>query len=323
MAFVVDGSEWDFTNLSVQQVTAMIESLLARVDIIKNRNEQLWIGDDLQHKLLDGVNGFWAYMHSNIDVEVLQEVTAWLSSTQYYADESEWPDHFDDGLAHPYHDNTDVAWAHYNVLSGNPVACLSLSKADCINTESKHGNCNIHWVSNEATHREFWRSAILENRDTHDALVKYACHAYPSLYFYNTVLSDVNDLIGGYNVHRDVVKRYLSVLDDYGHAIFMTPVGFDFIENKHAEGLSGSAPNQVIEERFAQLHLEFAPENPNVRMDTKCRKAREITINSVVFYCEWHGKLQRHQNRLHIHKPVPESNNKIIVAIFHPHLPLP
>lgn len=67
----------------------------------------------------------------------------------------------------------------------------------------------------------------------------------------------------------------------------------------------------------------MAPENPDVYLDNRCRRAREIAIGERTLYCEWHGKLELHQNRVHIHPPVIESNGKVIIAFFHEHLPLP
>ncbi len=88
----------------------------------------------------------------------------------------------------------------------------------------------------------------------------------------------------------------------------------------------GEAPkpvtNQLVERRFRGWGLEIAPENPDVWEDGRCRRARERVLEGRTLYCEWHYKFG-HRNRAHIHPPVPESQDKLVVAIFRDHLPLP
>ena len=67
----------------------------------------------------------------------------------------------------------------------------------------------------------------------------------------------------------------------------------------------------------------MAPENPDVYLDRRCREARQITIAGRTLFCEWHGKLEPHRNRVHVHPPVRESKDKLIIGIFDEHLPLP
>jgi hypothetical protein len=86
---------------------------------------------------------------------------------------------------------------------------------------------------------------------------------------------------------------------------------------------SQAPSNQIIERRFVGFNVDISPENPNVYRDPDCRRAREITIGTTKLYCEWHAKIQAHQNRIHVHAPVKESNEKFIVAIVHEHLELP
>jgi hypothetical protein len=87
--------------------------------------------------------------------------------------------------------------------------------------------------------------------------------------------------------------------------------------------INKSPSDHVIKLRFAGFGIAAAPENPNVRGHKTSREARETRNVGRTLYCEWHVKLQPHQNRIHFHKPVPESCNKIIIGMIHEHLSLP
>ncbi|MBB5192619.1 hypothetical protein HNQ50_003363 [Silvimonas terrae] len=333
MSFVIDGSEWNFNGWSSEDIIFAIDLLLERVEIAKNRKETIWIGDDLQTRSMLGDLDLWSLVapDSPISVppEIRQELAAWLGRASKYLDEPDWPHGMADALLigvdgqAQQAENADWAWAHHHVRNGRPVACIGLRRSGVHDTDSVYGHAVVHWVVDENSHRAFWRDAIELEGDSQEALERLAPHAFPDLFFQANVWRGLNELVGGYDAERKTVQKYLRVLDDQGYWAFTCPP--PALSRGEADGPDPKArpSNQIIERRFMGLALEVAPEKPNVHDDTRCREAREIVLGGRTLYCEWHGKLKPHQNRLHFHPPVPESGEKVIIAIFHRHLPLP
>lgn len=331
MAFVVDGAEWNFNGWTKQQVVGAIETLVARVWIARDRDEVVWIGDDLQTRPVLGARDLWSLLSPDAPItlpsELGHELAAWLGSAPRYLDAEPWPDGILETLIQvgllPAQQNSDQAWAHHNVRLGRSVACLSLKQSGPYNTVSQLGNAVVHWVADEATNRAFWRAAIDDEGGSAETLERLAPHAFPSLYFHTDVWQGLRSFAGGYHAARAELQRYLTSLDDHGAWAFTFPP--PALAPGEAAGLDGNAlpPNQLVERRFRGLNLDMAPESPDVRADGNCRRAREIGVGDRILYCEWHAKLEPHRNRIHVHPPVPESNGKVVIAKFHQHLPLP
>ncbi|CAJ0849122.1 hypothetical protein AMST5_00079 [freshwater sediment metagenome] len=330
MSFVVDGTQWRFDDLSPHEIGASIERLLDRVSTALDRNEIVWIGDDLQTRSVLYNLDLWSLFSPeapiSLSAELAQELAAWLGRAPRYADEVEWPEGLDDILIRVDDDETesaDIAWAHHHVRAGRPVACLGVTKPGPRKTESSHGNAIVHWVVDEATHRAFWRSAIEVEGDNEDTVQRIAPHAFPDLYFHDGVWDGLKHLAGGYYALSSEIRRYFAVLDDHGKWAFTCPPPALSPGEAADPSVTSSPPNQIIERRFSGLGLTMAPENPDVYADRRCRSARQIKIGEKTFYCEWHGKLEPHRNRVHVHSPAPESKEKVIIGIIHEHLPLP
>ncbi|MGF6770634.1 hypothetical protein P3T18_003113 [Paraburkholderia sp. GAS199] len=326
MSFVVDGSEWQFDGQAIDDVDAAIDAFLERVDTAQSRDETVWIGDDLQSRpMLDGQD-LWT-MAQQLSAEVQQSLAAWLMSAPRYGDEVDWPAGAEDFRIQidggEPGDNCDVAWAHHSVRAGRAVACLSLNRDRPMRTESAAGFATVHWVKDERSHREFWRSVIEIERDSEATLARLAPHAYPDLFFCEGVWDGLGRFEGGYTRLSDRVRRYLAKLNDHGHWAFTFPPPALRVGEPAGPEHHMRPSNQTIERRFHGLNLEIAPENPDVYRDGTCRAAREVEVQNRTLYCEWHGKFELHQNRLYVHPPVPESEDKVVIAIFHKHLPLP
>lgn len=330
MAFVVDSEEWCFDNWSIEQISAALDGLLERVKVARERDEKVWIGDDLQQRKVLKDLSIWEWYISqeeiNLPPEIWHELSTWLNNAEHYLDEASWPDGMTETSIQVGEDasqnNVDLAWAHHSCRAGIPVGCFSLLRSGPHGTTSSLGTITVAWIRDEKSHREFWR-ALVDNTDEEGKLEALAPHAFPDLYFHEGVFHGLRRLGGGYLAMRSEVMRYLGVLDEHGHWAFTFPPPSLTPDDK-TRGEEGVAPsNQVLERRFRGFNLVMAPEKPNVYADTRCREEREITISGKIFYCEWHGKLEPHRNRIHVHAPVPESNGKVIIAIIDEHLRLP
>jgi hypothetical protein len=328
MAFVIDGLEWCFDEQTADDVIKAIENLLVRVRVARERREKVWIGDDLQTKYVLANFDLWSLCAPGAPIkfssEIVQELAAWLGSAPRYLDE-EWPDGLDVTLIEKdgqvARENSDLAWAHHKTRSGQPVGCLSLYTSKICDTKSSLGNANIHYIKDESAHRFFWRLGL--NGGTAEMLERFSPNAFPDIYFCPGIWRGFRGLAGGYLAIRDQIWKYLCVLDDYGRWIFCAPNLATPFQISDDWNVNTRPSNQLIERRFKSHNLEMTPENPNVFKDKTCREAREISIDNKLLYCEWHGKLEPHRNRLYVHPPIFQSNWKVIMAIAHEHLPLP
>lgn len=331
MAFVVDGSDWKLGGKSAAQVEAAIERFLGALSDAKDANVTVWFGENFQADPVLGAQILWELMSPDsplpLPKELWQELAAYLSQCQYYIDDGgqpqDFPTYVDIAInGSPTAPNRDVAWAHHSVRNGRAVACIGLWRTGVFSTTSAVATESLHWVGNSRSVAEFWREGIDIEGNTLVAFARLATRAYPELHFLGKVLHHAGDFVGGYHANAPDLKRHLAVLNDHGlWAFTAAPPAQDPTDSPGTAG--NQPPDQLVQIRFARMQVAIAPEHANVKLNKTCREAREVTLGGKVLYCEWHCKLQVHQNRIHVHRPVTESNNKLVVAIFAQHLPLP
>lgn len=129
--------------------------------------------------------------------------------------------------------------------------------------------------------------------------------AFPSLFFKPNIWDEVRRFSLPYGAIRSVLVRALSDLND------------------NLPGLYGQCSPDEFAARFeACSTFKISPESPNTRRDRKKIAQRDIDISGHVLRCEWHLKIGPTADRIHFHAPVPGvSGERIIIGIFHEHLP--
>lgn len=332
MSFVIDSNEWTMEGKSSGDISRALDSFLEFCFNSKKRDEIVLKGDELERREVHGRKTLWEFLFSPSAVEIprdiVQELTATLGSLPNYVDlpAHGWPAgmpeeaRINDEDSKP---NLDIAWAHHNVRNGIPCACIGLTKTGIFCTTSSQGESPVHWVSNEESRIGFWRDAIILEGDSEKSLIDYAPHAYPSLYFARNVWRGIGEFEGGYARVRRDLKHSLEALNDFGSWIFLS--GSTALIKCEDRGVATfeMPPNQLIEGRFRAVGLIASPENHAVDIDGGLRRYREVEISGRKLYCTWHIKLELYINRIHIHPPTTESHEKVVIGIFHSHLPLP
>lgn len=331
MSFVIDGSEWRFDGWSGDEIDTALGALLERVTIARERRERVWIGEDLHVQAVLGGLSIWELWSPECPItlppELMQELAAVLGQATCYLDEDSWPEGMSEHTAVSISgsqqcENHDVAWAHHSVRSGRAVACFGLRRKGVHTTVTDSGNVDLHWVVDEMGHRAFFRAAIDVARDSAVTLEHFAPHAFPDLCFVDGIWRGLGDFAGGYLGVREQLRGLLAVLDDHGHWAFTAPPP-KIREEDDGPTETGEPSALLIQQRFKTYGVVLAPEALDVKRDNTCRSARERVIGGRTLYCEWHAKLRGDRDRVHLHAPVPESGDKLVVAIFHEHLPLP
>jgi hypothetical protein len=331
MTFIVNGADWNFTDMDVSAVECSIDRVLDFIAVSADRGEEVLIGDDFQTRPMHGSYTLWELFSEDsplqLSKELSQELSAWLLRAQRYADVLDWPAGVDDAMISidgaPFSLNEDLAWVHYCMRSGRPTASITLGPSRIVATATASGTIDVHLVGEDSGRKQFWRTAIKIEGDNLNSLVRYSQNAYPDLYFIENVLSDADHLAGGYLASRHRVCFALAVLNDWGRWAFNHPPPAISPEDTLPPQQGARPSNQIIEHRFLGFGLVTAPENPNVRSHRISREARESVIDGRTIYCEWHVKLELHQNRIHFHAPVPESGNRVVIGMISEHLPLP
>jgi hypothetical protein len=331
MYFVVNSIEWNFDSYSISSIESLIEKFVEFVHLANESGEKIKINDDFQ--TMEMFHGrilcelFEGDADDKLSGELRQEIFAWLSRVEYYLDDPEWPPGVDilevtvgDG---PRSINADVAWVHHSLRAKNPLACVTLFTPSRLQTSSQYGITDIHFINNFDSKRDFWQDMIIVCGDSISSLKRFSNKAYPNIYFYGDVIDQLENLKGGYlSFHRKVLKIF-HALDKFGYWAFTAPPPA-LSPSEQESLLHGNDPSaDIIEKRLNGLGVDASPEKPNVRNSSKCREAREVKLEDEILYCEWHIKIERHQNRIHIHRPIKLTDDKIIVAIISEHLPLP
>lgn len=163
----------------------------------------------------------------------------------------------------------------------------------------------IHFVTNEATHVAFFRDAVsVENADERGFAI-LARSAFPLLQFVEGVFGGLRDFSRPFRDRRGDLVFHLSVLNDAGARIFAL------------------AQNQRIEAEFRALQVIMSPETRETIADGRCRRARERVHGDETLVFDWHMKVEPQIDRIHVHPGTAASAGRVLVGIFHAHLPLP
>lgn len=328
MTFVLDEASWEWDGADRALYTERIELLLDRLDIARERGETFSASSELLNQRIRGADTLNDLLWDQekglaLPREVRERVAARFGALTFWDDNEEWPA-LEVTVANRTVVSPSAALAHKRAGQGVPTACIALPG----NWSGPHEVvvCGlarlVHYVTDEATHRAFFRENALAGGE--QTLVELSEHAFPSLLFTAGVWDGIRRFDGGYARVRARLHELLATLDDHGAWVFTDTTG----RLSRDEPMAGTAKpvaitNAVIQARFGGCGLDVAPEKPNVYADLTCRRARECVVGGVTLYCEWHFKFEPHINRAHFHAPVPQSGNKVVVAFFRDHLPLP
>lgn len=160
----------------------------------------------------------------------------------------------------------------------------------------------VRYVIDEPSHVAFFRGAVeVENADE-DGFAALAPHAFPELDFADGLWSGLRDFSRPYRDRRDELVAMLGALSDHGRRIFSLPQR-DWIAH------------------FAAVHIEISPESSS-DMKAPCLRHRQRELRGETLTFEWHMKLDRHVDRVHVHPGTTRADGRPIVGILTRHLPL-
>lgn len=331
MRLVLEESSWRWNGVDPGDYAKRIDQLLERLAVAFQRGEPFAASSELtgqqvfnEWRLIDLIwqNGSpLALSH-----EVREELAVVLGRMHWWDEEDEYPAVFEVEIDGQRYLSPSAALCCERVNTGRATACLPLPGGLSGPHSVRAGSVEsvVHFVTDEKTHRAFFRDVLDVERADERRLPELAPHAFPDICFLDGVWRGLRAFEGGYERVRGNLIRLLTALDDFGAWAFTDTTGRRSPQEVAPDdGREQPVTDHLIEQRFVGWGLRVAPEKPNVRADKLCREARERMLGGRRLYCEWHCKLEAHVNRVHFHKPVAESDSKIVVAILADHLRLP
>lgn len=323
MSLFLEESSWLWDAGDRAGYVERIELLLDEVDIAYERDEAVAASHELLAQNLDGES--LSDLVWGLPREVVERLSALFGRIRYWDDDEPW-DVIEATIAGEEVVSPSAVHVHRRVCDGEVAGCIPLPGRWAGPTSVVVGEeaALVHFVTDEATHRGFFRAAMVAQKLDERAVEALASHAFPETFFLDDTWRGVRSFDGGYARVRDDLLRFLAVVDDHGAWIFTDTSGrLSPKEQVSSTGKEVPITDAIVEARFGGFGLNVAPEKPNVRRHAESRRARTRTVAGEEIYCEWHFKIERHTNRVHFHRPTEGSGGRVIVAIFAQHLPLP
>ena len=197
-----------------------------------------------------------------------------------------------------------VAWARQSVVAHQGVAVVTTPQRFSaglhgVRTSKRSSRADVYFVVSADDHKGFFRT-IYELEDVpKEAFFELAARAFPQLLFAEEL--DFRDFQGTYRELRASVVFHLGQLHD------------GFIEARSTEG----GRSDRISTR---LGIDVSIEG-TARSNERLMKHRDVKFNGRVYRCEWHSKIEHNRNRIHFHPGNETTEDRILVGIFHRHLP--
>lgn len=328
MYFVLEESSWAWDGEEPAVLVERMEQLLDRIDEARERGERVAASRELLGQSVAGIplgELFWGSDGHVLTRDIRERLAPVFNSISFWDDDEPFQE-FEATIAGREVLSPSAVYVHTRVSRGETMACLPLPgtwAGPCSVVVGERAEL-VHFVVDETTHRRFFRDAVAAHKLDVHAVEALAPHAFPDTRFIDGVWRDTRRFEGGYARAREALLGFLAILDDHGPWAFTDETGrLSPGEPISESGKRVAVTNALVERRFRGWGLEVAPENPDVGKDAVCRRARTRTLGSEQLYCEWHYKLERHINRVHIHGPTSASEGRVVVAIFTDHLPLP
>lgn len=311
---VVDESSFDFRSLSEERLTDLLNDFS---DALEELSEQqpvavspLWIetecadGRELYDVLYEGETPRVGRDARLRMVRLMDRCPTWDTTLPGLPDQVEVA-----GAAQ------DLAWslcyAWRQSRQGHHVACLVFAAKDqggwhlvsaIDGSSGRPVSEEVFFLAEASSASEFWRSLFTKENVAEGDFFHRARQVYPDLVFADSLSFRKFD--GAYPEMRDWAVRVLSVVHDH------------FAD---ALAVHAGQPNKVQAE-LGRFGLDLSPESPNTRSKPRIIKQRDVEHDGETYRCEWHGKKERHRNRIHFSLPDPRLGGRILVGIFVDHL---
>jgi hypothetical protein len=172
------------------------------------------------------------------------------------------------------------------------VLFFKRDECDCTKFDSIRGfsYCYIH----------FLRTARYKECE----FMKECCRFFDNIYFAKELHKEIKNFANKFETVRDaLVNIFITVNDEW-----------EKLWNKY------SKDHKMLEKAVKAKTKKIYGLSRDQKLTAGEKRARTVTIDGKDYYCEWHFKIEGHQDRVYFCPFEKMPNSKILIGIFHKHL---
>ena len=280
----------------------MIGELLAlqeggeRVDILSGWGSLNCLeGEDVANTLAQG--NVFDRDTSSLLLRLLGRCGAWDEDPSTVVDDEVLVD------GQPYH-SFGIAWGRKMVMAGRGMAIVTAPHRfrgglHTVDQPTQPALVDVVFVVTPVDHPTLYRTLYSVEDVPEREFFAIAVKAFPGLAFAPTVT--FRHFQGAYLHRRPEVVHHLSLIND------------GFLELYASD--SGSSRNISM-----RLGIDVSIEGSDRNSEALMRH-RDAEYGGRVYRCEWHSKLEPHRNRIYFHPGDEGTDSRVLIGIFHRHLP--
>ena len=164
--------------------------------------------------------------------------------------------------------------------------------------ENREHRAPVHFMINHQDHPRFYQSLLAFEDLPEPEFFSMAPKAFPRLVLVPTL--SFSHFAGSYTALREGVVLHLAAIDGLFLPVLAETAGI---------------PKDVS----SRVGIDLSLESVKTRSSRSLMKHRQVHHDGQEYTCEWHSKLERHQNRIHFCPT--ENHEQVIIGIFAEHLP--
>lgn len=308
MRFVVDDAPWAPDDVAVGLLEEALVGLTERLEVAAARSEAVEVYEGLLWMQIVGADTLYSLLYEadnprSLPHDLRLALGRRLDKCASF-DELGLPsvDAVIDGVNHT---SPAAVRAHGRIGERAATACLTPAtsgRRDEAQVVVAGVPRAVRYVVDEPSHVAFFRDAFAVENADEESFASLAPHAFPELEFADGLWGGLRDFSRPYRDRRDELVTMLGALSDHGRRIFGLPQR-DWIAH------------------FAAVRIEISPESSS-DMKPPCLRHRQRELRGETLTFEWHMKLDRHVDRVHVHPGTARADGRPVVGILTRHLPL-
>ena len=197
-----------------------------------------------------------------------------------------------------------VAWAREQAVVRNWTAVVTtpnrfISGLHTVDTPAQSQPVDVYFSVSAADHPGFFQLLYEWDDISESEFFKRARLAFPRLVFAADI--SFGKFQGAYRTLRPKVVDHLGRINDRFPELYAAEKGMPI-------------------EISSRLGIEVSIEG-NTRSSERLMRLRDVEFGGQVYRCEWHSKIEPNRNRIHFCVIDGIAETKILIGIFHEHLP--
>ena len=304
--FVVDENSLMLDRVPADEREAEIESMIGELQVLQEGGERVDIlsgwgsiicleGEDVANTLAHG-NVFDRDI-SSLLLRLLGRCGAWDEDHTAVVDDEVVVDQ-------EPRNSFGIAWARKMVMASCGMAIIAAPHRfsggiHTVDQLTQPSPIDVVFVVTPADHPRFYRTLYSVENILESEFFEIAVKAFPNLAFAPTL--DFQHFKGAYVLRRPEVVHHLLLINDCFLEIYKAERG----SSRSISMRLGIAVSIEGQDRKSQTFMRY----------------RDAKFGGRVYRCEWHSKLEPHRNRIYFHIGDEGTDGRVLIGIFHQHLP--